>query len=174
MGAGIGGRGGMYGAGIGGGWLGGGGEWESVEEDNGRAHAGTIVISGGKVNAAGGKSAVGIGGGAYSSNDSGSIMISGGEVIAVSERNGAGIGGGYYASGGVITISGGTVTAQGGYEAAGISSGNATTAVGGVPFVEDISGGAITISGGSVKDHRRHVRRGHRRRLERKGRRHQN
>ncbi len=122
---------GGYGAGIGGGVGGNGGE---------------ITISGGTVTATGGNGA-GIGGGegGYGGNggEGGKITISGGTVKATG-GGGAGIGGGEGGIGGIgggsgkITISGGTVTATGN-GGAGIGGGDGYG-----------SGGEITISGGTV------------------------
>ncbi|MDR0841398.1 MAG: hypothetical protein LBN26_08480 [Christensenellaceae bacterium] len=114
--------GGDYGAGIGGG-------------DGGAG--GNITISGGTVEATGGRSGAGIGGGWNGSG--GTITITGGTVEATGGDYGAGIGGGDYSAGGVITISGGTVEATGGGFGAGIGGGP-----GG-------AGGDITISGGTVE-----------------------
>ncbi len=125
-----------YGAGIGGGQDGLGG---------------TITISGGTVYAHGGEDAAGIGCGENTggrTEDGGSITISGGTVYAYGNRDsdtcGAGIGGGQDASGGTIRITGGYVRAYGGNNAAGIGSGEETTAG------PNINGGTITITGGDV------------------------
>ena len=125
-----------YGAGIGGGQDGLGG---------------TITISGGTVYAHGGEDAAGIGCGENTggrTEDGGSITISGGTVYAYgnhdSDSRGAGIGGGQDASGGTIRITGGYVRAYGGNNAAGIGSGEETTAG------PNINGGTITITGGDV------------------------
>ena len=104
--------------------------------------SGSLEIKGtGILNATGGSSGAGIGGGAYGQGSN--ITISGGTVIATGGNGGAGIGGGSGTmSGGEgsdITISGGTVTAKGGDYGAGIGGGYKGT------------GSAITISGGSVK-----------------------
>ena len=100
------------------------------------AAGGNITINGGDIQATGGYSAAGIGGGYY--HDGGNIVIKGGTVTAIGGDYAAGIGGGAFADGGNITISGGTVTANGGPAAAGIGGGG-----GG-------NGGNITISGGIV------------------------
>ena len=73
------------------------------------ATAAMITISGGTVDATGGKSGAGIGGGIDGSG--GLITISGGTVNAVSKALGAGIGGGKEGYGGIIKILGGTVYA---------------------------------------------------------------
>ena len=105
--------GGSYGAGIGSGRRGGGGQ---------------VIIEGGKVNAYGGEGAAGIGGsdgrygGAWSA-----IVIKGGIVYARGGRGGAGIGSGKNSNCDWITISGGTVDAYGGAGAAGIGSGEGGT-----------------------------------------------
>ena len=106
-------HGGSYGAGIGSGRRGGGGQ---------------VIIEGGKVNAYGGEGAAGIGGsdgrygGAWSA-----IVIKGGIVYARGGRGGAGIGSGKNSNCDWITISGGTVDAYGGAGAAGIGSGEGGT-----------------------------------------------
>ena len=124
------------GAGIGGGY---------------ETHLDQVNIFGGIVRAYAGKEGAGIGGGYQC--DGGIINISGGYVEAYGYKNrssdmhycGAGIGGGCLASGGNITISGGTVIAWGGYDAAGIGSGQEPGAA-----TQNIDGGNITITGGNV------------------------
>jgi len=98
---------------------------------------GTLVIESGKVNATGGDSGAGIGGG--NNSDGGTITITGGDVKASSNVWGAGIGGGYTGAGGKIVISGGKVTATGGYFGAGIGGGH-----------DGGGGGDIRISNGNV------------------------
>jgi len=81
---------------------------------------GAITIHGGNINAAGGSSSAGIGGGNFSNTST--ITIYGGTVNATGGQYAAGIGGGggqYDGSGGTIIITGGTVTATGGIEAIG-------------------------------------------------------
>ena len=95
-----------------------------------------ITISGGKVKATGGNNGAGIGGGLEGSGSG--ITIYGGEVTATGGYQGAGIGGGYYGHGNNIAISGGEVTATGGQLGAGIGGG------------AQGSGSGITISGGEV------------------------
>ena len=97
---------------------------------------GYITIKEGIVNATGGISAAGIGGGL--SGEGGTITINGGMVSATTKSGGAGIGGGYNGAGGTITINGGIVTATGS-GGAGIGGGFS----GG-------EGGTITINGGMV------------------------
>jgi len=97
---------------------------------------GTITVSGGTVTATGGSYGAGIGGGYNGAG--GNITVSGGTVTATSGNYGAGIGGGDDGAGGNITVSGGTVTATGGSNAAGIGGGSSG------------AGGNITISGGTV------------------------
>ena len=82
-------EGGIYGAGIGGGYEG--------EGSN-------IAITGGEVKATGGKYGAGVGGGL--SGNGNHITITGGEVKATGGLNGAGIGGGLWGKGKDITISG--------------------------------------------------------------------
>ncbi|GAB6392584.1 MAG: hypothetical protein MdMp014T_1957 [Treponematales bacterium] len=121
--------GGIFAAGIGGGYNGSGG---------------TINITSGTVTANGGEGGAGIGGGRRGAG--GTITISGGTVNATTDgtvtpggiAGGAGIGGGAHGEGGIITISGGTVNATGGPQGAGIGGGSHK------------SGGTISITGGSV------------------------
>ena len=131
--------------------------------------AGNIVINGGNINATGGQSAAGIGGG-YSG---GSTVIYGGTISAQGGGyyGGAGIGGGYRGSGGSITIYGGTIDARGhdGIEsgAAGIGGGSSGhcgtvkiyggkiyaaggTYAAGIGAGSDGANGTITISGGDI------------------------
>ena len=129
-----------YGAGIGGGYSGGG--YSIV--------CGNIVIESGTINATGGFWEAGIGGGAYA--NCGSITIKDGNVTATGGSGAAGIGTGLTPvdiTGGDISITGGTVVATGGKGAAGIGSG----------FVTDynilnkcgdisITGGQVTATGG--------------------------
>ncbi|MBP5623524.1 MAG: hypothetical protein J6X36_01490 [Lachnospiraceae bacterium] len=120
-------KGGMYGAGIGGG--------DSRSASN-------IVIESGEVTATGGQSGAGIGGG-Y--RGAGTVTINGGEVTAIGGGYGAGIGGGYNKSG-TVTVSGGTVTATGGDCGAGIGGGIFSTG-----STITISGSAnVYASGGGV------------------------
>jgi hypothetical protein len=116
--------GGIYGAGIGGGYQGSGG---------------SVTISGGTVMASGGTYSAGIGGGYYGSFG-GNLTINGGMVTANGSSNAAGIGGGYQGDGGIVTITGGTVTANGGGTNAGIGGGIGKSAT-----------GTVTVTGGSVK-----------------------
>ena len=99
--------------------------------------AGTITISGGKIDAlvqsdSGDNSAAAIGGGFDGSG--GTITINGGDVTATSEiqtgygsNSGAAIGGGMYGSSGTITINGGKVTAT----AQTMTTSNNSAAIGG-------------------------------------------
>jgi|GEM_PF-2264807 len=99
------------------------------------------------LNATGGDSAAGIGGGYY--GNAGNITIAGGNVTATGGSSGAGI----FSSN--ITISGGDVTAAGGSSGAGIGSSNITisggdvTATGGSDST-GIDGDTVTISGGTI------------------------
>ena len=117
-------EGGIYGAGIGGGYEG--------EGSN-------IAITGGEVEATGGIGGAGIGGGKNGAGSS--IAITGGEVKATGGYGGAGIGGGNDGGSSGITISGDAkVNAQGGDQSgAGIGGG------------KNGAGSGITISGGEVK-----------------------
>ena len=69
-----------------------------------------ITINGGTITANGGYWAAGIGGGDHGSGSN--ITINGGNVTATGINGGAGIGGGAFGSGFNITINGGTVTAN--------------------------------------------------------------
>lgn len=108
--------------------------------------AGTISITGGTVNAEGGRSAA-IGSGQYSESASGSVSISGGTVTATTRTNtgGAAIGAGAYGTIPSITISGGSVTAT-----VGPGSQGAAIGVGGQDPGPTIEGATIAISGGTV------------------------
>ena len=101
-----------------------------------------ITINGGTVTANGGETGAGIGGG---ENGNGSyITINGGTVTANGGvYAGAGIGGGNACNGSNITINGGTVTANGGMSAAGIGGGS-----NGYGNIITINGGAVTANGG--------------------------
>ena len=118
-------------AGIGGGYMGAGGN---------------ITINGGTVTANGNTQGAGIGGGYYGVG--GNITINGGKVVAnggsseSSDAGGAGIGGGGYAAGGTITINDGTVTATGGLNSAGIGGGCS-----GAGGTVNITGGTVTATG---------------------------
>lgn len=105
-----------------------------------------LTIDGsGALEAKGGASAAGIGGGLF--GNSGNICINGGTVTATgSLGGGAGVGGGFNGSGGRITISGGTVNAMGGGSAAGI--GAEQNSFSGTFII--ISGGTIKATGGSA------------------------
>ncbi|MDR2172798.1 MAG: IPTL-CTERM sorting domain-containing protein, partial [Burkholderiales bacterium] len=102
---------------------------------------GEIIINSGTVNANGGYTGAGIGGGHNA--DGGIITINGGTVNANGGWAGAGIGGGgsvgaNAGAGGIITINSGTVDARGGQYGAGIGGG------------AQGNGGIITIAGGTV------------------------
>ena len=99
-------EGGIYGAGIGGGYEG--------EGSN-------IAITGGEVEATGGIGGAGIGGGKNGAGSS--IAITGGEVKATGGKYGAGVGGGLSGNGNHITFTGGEVKATGGLNGAGIGGG---------------------------------------------------
>ena len=103
---------------------------------------GTVVVRGGVVRAAGGRSAPGIGGCVGGPCDG--ISIEGGTVEATGGDDAAGIGSGSEDVCGDISISGGSVTAAGGYEGAGIGSG-AWAECGDI----SISGGVVKATGGS-------------------------
>ncbi len=97
----------------------------------------TDVDNNGSLDATGGNSSAGIGGG-YRGNGS-NITITGGKINATSVYGGAGIGGGYGGNGSNIKITGGQVTATGGVGDAGIGGG-----------ADHGNGSYITISGGTV------------------------
>ena len=112
----------------------------------------------GQLEANGGYSTAGIGGGDYESGSN--ITINGGNVTATGINGGAGIGGGAFGSGFNITINGGTVTANrekdascigGGYDADGSNIRVATTlllkADGNNPPTEEIEHGDGDIAG---------------------------
>ena len=107
-----------------------------------------ITISGGTVNAVGGRNSAGIGGGDGAGCSD--ITISGGTVTASSEDGAAGIGGGRWAGAGTadsagVTITNGTVTANGGAEGgAGIGGGKGTAAS------AKSGGSGVTITDGTV------------------------
>ncbi len=106
-------NGGMYAAGIGGGY--------NNEGKN-------ITINGGKVSATGGTQAAGIGGGYGEGGYGSNITINRGEIMAIGGANAAGIGGGLNGSGSNITINGGKVIANGGYSGIGKGIGASTNA----------------------------------------------
>jgi murein DD-endopeptidase MepM/ murein hydrolase activator NlpD len=119
----------FYGAGIGGGMHGNGGN---------------ITINGGRVSASGTYGA-GIGGGDGGSG--GVVVINGGTVTATGNSGGAGIGGGVDGAGGTVSISGGSyVIAKGGDGYATYSSGPSS---GPGPNLIGFGGGAGIGSGGS-------------------------
>jgi len=99
----------------------------------------------GELEATGGQSGAGIGGGLdHTANPAGvgTIAIHGGKVAATGGSNGSGIGGGNGSAGGNITITGGKVTATGGAGAvAGIGGGSR-----GARGALVIRGGAVTSS----------------------------
>ncbi len=98
-----------------------------------------ITITGGTITALGGEYGAGIGGGNSGNSGSGNnITITGGTVTAIGANGGAGIGGGNSGSGNNITITGGMLTATGGKYGAGIGGG------------QHASGSNITIAGGTV------------------------
>ena len=115
-----------------------------------KGNAGNLTIADddndGSLEAVGGNTAAGIGGGV--GNDGSDITISGGIITAKSggDGGGAGIGGGLNGNGSNITISGGNVTAMGTGGGAGIGGGANHTDTEGPG-----NGGDITISGGTVK-----------------------
>ena len=139
-------EGGVFGAGIGGGY-----------EGNGN----NIAISGGEIKAIGGVGGAGIGGGEsreiYNGNGSditisggngSDITISGGEITAIGGENSAGIGAGHRGNGNNITISGGEVKATGGAGGAGIGGGEPGNSYNGNGSDITISGGEVTAIGG--------------------------
>ena len=115
-----------------------------------KGNAGNLTIADddndGSLEAVGGYTAAGIGGGG--GNDGSNITISGGTITAKSsgDSGGAGIGGGLNGNGSNITISGGNITAMGTGGGAGIGGGANHSDTEGPG-----KGGNITISGGTVK-----------------------
>ena len=91
---------------------------DSYYSDN---NVSNITIKGGTINATGGGSAAGIGGGGNGSASN--ITIEGGDITAKGGWSGAGIGAGGNCGASNITITGGKVTAIGGLYAAGIGGG---------------------------------------------------
>ena len=132
-------NGGSYGAGIGTGYVGSGGN----------VTFGDITIKGGSITAKGGDFAAGIGTGeVYKGNVTlGDITIEGGSITANGDDFAAGIGTGEALNGGTatlsnITIKGGSITANGGEEGAGIGTGEV--------YKGNVTLGAITIKGGII------------------------
>jgi uncharacterized repeat protein (TIGR02543 family) len=110
------------------------------------AGAGLTISGTGTLNARGGNSGAGIGGGSNSA--AGSITIESGTVNATGGVDGAGIGGGLYGDGGTVTITGGTITATGGAitgtggtPGTGIGNGN-----GGLNFAVTVNGYAVVFT----------------------------
>ncbi|MGI6495822.1 MAG: hypothetical protein ACOX5G_07005 [Kiritimatiellia bacterium] len=141
--------GGLYGAGIGGGYEGGGC---------------TVTITGGEISAAGGDFGAGIGGGANNTSTNatagagGTVSISGGRVAATGGDCAAGIGGGVGGTvqggaGAALTVADGTVFATGGADGGpGVGSGVGNVGNGGTPphvsGTSTFTGGSIRIDGG--------------------------
>jgi len=126
---------------------------------------GSVTIDGGIINAFGGDSAAGIGGG-YK-GISGPVTINGGTVYAkggngvVGRNGGAGIGSGHGGVPGPITITGGTITAEGVFSGAGIGAGHQSSGVNVLITGGDVTAigtgtaagiGSSTMSGGSSKN----------------------
>ena len=106
-----------------------------------KKNTGSLIITdanndSGSLDAAGGDSGAGIGGGWKGSGSD--ITVTDAEVTATGGWKGAGIGGGSGGSGSNITLSGSTVDATGGHYAAGIGGG------------DNGSGSGITITGSAV------------------------
>ena len=101
---------------------------ENLNSGIGAYNVGTLVINGGKINAAGGDGGAGIGGSVHNIGG-GVITINDGIVNATGGNDAAGIGGGYnnwagdYGVCGLITVNGGKVTANAGKDASGIGPG---------------------------------------------------
>ena len=111
--------------------------------------AGTIIISGGYVDASASYGA-GIGNGQGATGTAGNVTISGGQVYAhsmVSYARSAAIGGGYQATTPAITISGGDVSAT-------VDSSQFNSAIG--SGQDGLSGGTVTITGGNVTAYGNH------------------
>lgn len=141
-------KGGVGGAGIGGGY----------------GTSGEATINGGDITATGGIRSAGIGGGMQRE---GLVTINEGTVNATSGNDeGCGIGGGQWSRGGYVTINGGNVTAKSTQGGAGIGGSEATVAItngtvnatGGVKLSRTAGGGAgiggyganVTITGGNI------------------------
>ena len=99
-------------------------------------NGGKVNIYGGMVSANGGMSGAGIGGGP--NGNGGEVNIYGGTVSAYGSGSGTGIGGGTMGNGGKVNIYGGTVRAYGGNSGAGIGGGY------------NGNGGKVNIYGGMV------------------------
>ena len=107
----------------------------------------------GTLNATGGASCAGIGGGDHRTG--GNITINGGTVNATGGAGCAGVGGGYSSEGGNITINGGTVNATGGAAASGIGLGIGTY---GESCTIIINGGIVNaVAGADHADRKRTV-----------------
>jgi hypothetical protein len=105
----------------------------------------SLLISGGTIDAKGGKDCAGIGGGSDSSGIS-YLTINGGKITAKGGNNGPGIGRGNNNTwAGDIAINGGTIEAEGGENAAGIGGGKQC---GTGPLT--INGGKVTARGGEL------------------------
>lgn len=102
-----------------------------------------ITINGGTVNARGGRTGAGIGGGTFSKG--GNITINGGTVNATGGTAAPGIGGGLLGNIGSITINGGTVNAVAGADPAA-----SKRNICGIGCAWNYSAGSITINGGTV------------------------
>ncbi len=102
-----------------------------------------ITINGGTVNARGGRTGAGIGGG--TSSKGGNITINGGTVNATGGTAAPGIGGGLLGNIGSITINGGTVNAVAGADPAA-----SKRNICGIGCAWNYSAGSITINGGTV------------------------
>ncbi len=114
------------------------------KEDNGQ-----LTIDGsGSLEATGGESGAGIGGG--NEGNGNNITINGGDVTAIGGSEAAGIGGGIHASASNITINGGTVTAKAGGGAAAIGGGH-DKSNGGKATNINLVGGDITVQGNNGK-----------------------
>ncbi|MCL2400390.1 MAG: hypothetical protein FWC91_11695, partial [Defluviitaleaceae bacterium] len=115
-----------------------------------QTNGGFLTINGtGSLEANGGASAAGIGGGFnmdhfFDGGNGGNITINGGNIIATGLHGAAGIGGGAMGSA-IINITGGNITANGGYFGAGIGSG-----VGSGVADTTLLLGSVTISGGII------------------------
>ncbi|MBQ2212144.1 MAG: hypothetical protein II410_04560, partial [Ruminococcus sp.] len=98
--------------------------------------SGNITINGGTVNAKGGHSGAGIGGGNADNSYAGRVVINGGNVTATGNSRGAGIGSGRQSYADVI-ISGGTVKAvEGNFASVGIGGSGSTVTL---TYTDDVS-----------------------------------
>ncbi len=117
-------------------------------EDNDKLEIKNGISLNSSLEAIGGYSGAGIGGGLIKS--SGSIVITSGEIKAVGGQGASGIGGGLAGSGGTILINGGIVTALGGVDGASAIGGGGRGTNSGYYSQYGGAGGNITIKNGLI------------------------